>query len=123
MTLTTLRGRLYLFGGSGTSSKCFQDLQILDRQEMTWLDVTQYESVPHPANSGGIGNAHGRRESPYSHHHLYKHHQQRPIENHHENMDDFMMFRFGGGYDRNSNLVSPNVVVVENSATLLEQKA
>jgi hypothetical protein len=45
MTLTALRGRLYLFGGSGTSSKCFQDLQILDRSEMAWLDVTQYEST------------------------------------------------------------------------------
>lgn len=41
MTLTGLRGRLYLFGGSGTSAKCFQDLQILDRQEMAWLDVSQ----------------------------------------------------------------------------------
>jgi hypothetical protein len=49
MTLTALRGRLYLFGGSGTSSKCFQDLQILDRSEMAWLDVTQYEST---INSG-----------------------------------------------------------------------
>jgi hypothetical protein len=44
MTLTALRGRLYLFGGSGTSAKCFQDLQILDRQEMAWLDVNQYEA-------------------------------------------------------------------------------
>jgi N-acetylneuraminic acid mutarotase len=34
MTLTALRGRLYLFGGSGSSSKCFQDLQILDRKQM-----------------------------------------------------------------------------------------
>jgi Kelch motif/BTB/POZ domain len=41
MTLTSLRGRLYLFGGSGTSAKCFQDLQILDRQQMAWLDVSQ----------------------------------------------------------------------------------
>ena len=39
MTLTALRGRLYLFGGSGTAAKCFQDLQILDRHEMAWLDV------------------------------------------------------------------------------------
>eukprot|EP00804_Cyclotella_cryptica_P018551 CCRYP_004369-RA/>CCRYP_004369-RA protein AED:0.02 eAED:0.02 QI:551/1/1/1/1/1/2/63/666 len=39
MTLTALRGRLYLFGGSGTSSKCFDDLQILDRKDMAWLDV------------------------------------------------------------------------------------
>mmetsp|Transcript_38479 Transcript_38479/g.56458 ORF Transcript_38479/g.56458 Transcript_38479/m.56458 type:complete len:470 (+) Transcript_38479:1201-2610(+) len=43
MTLTALRGRLYLFGGSGTSSKCFQDLQILDRKEMAWLDVMQQD--------------------------------------------------------------------------------
>jgi len=41
MTLTALRSRLYLFGGSGTSSKCFNDLQILDRKEMAWLNVTQ----------------------------------------------------------------------------------
>jgi hypothetical protein len=34
MTLTALRGRLYLYGGSGSSSKCFQDLQILDRMQM-----------------------------------------------------------------------------------------
>lgn len=34
MTLTALRERLYLFGGSGSSSKCFQDLQILDRKQM-----------------------------------------------------------------------------------------
>ena len=44
MTLTALRGRLFLFGGSGTSSKCFQDLQILDRQKMAWLDVDQHDS-------------------------------------------------------------------------------
>ena len=52
MTLTALRGRLYLFGGSGTSSKCFQDLQILDRSTMAWLDVTQYES-------SSMGHHHG----------------------------------------------------------------
>ena len=34
MSLTALRDRLYLFGGSGTSSKCFDDLQVLDRNEM-----------------------------------------------------------------------------------------
>jgi len=43
MTLTALRDRLYLFGGSGTSSKCFDDLQILDRNKMTWLDVSAPE--------------------------------------------------------------------------------
>ena len=51
MTLTALRGRLYLFGGSGTSAKCFQDLQILDRQEMAWLDVTPYEAG---SNAAGL---------------------------------------------------------------------
>lgn len=49
MTLTALRGRLYLFGGSGTSSKCFCDLQILDRDEMAWLDVAQ--EVEHNHNN------------------------------------------------------------------------
>jgi hypothetical protein len=58
MTLTALRGRLYLFGGSGTSAKCFQDLQILDRQEMAWLDVTQYSDVTAGRNRGH-GNNHG----------------------------------------------------------------
>ena len=43
MSLTALRGRLYLFGGSGTSSKCFDDLQIFDRKEMAWLDVNDEE--------------------------------------------------------------------------------
>jgi hypothetical protein len=61
MTLTALRGRLYLFGGSGTSSKCFQDLQILDRQEMAWLDVTQHENPTHPGRH--------RYESDNHHHH------------------------------------------------------
>ena len=39
MTLTALRDSLYLFGGSGTSSKCFDDLQILDRQKMVGLYI------------------------------------------------------------------------------------
>ena len=34
MTLTALRERFYLFGDSGSSSKCFQDLQILDQKQM-----------------------------------------------------------------------------------------
>jgi N-acetylneuraminic acid mutarotase len=41
MTLTACRDRLFLFGGSGTSSKCFNDLQILDRKELRWLDVNK----------------------------------------------------------------------------------
>lgn len=57
MTLTALRGRLFLFGGSGTSSKCFQDLQILDRAEMAWLDVTatQFEN-PNRSNNNHRNN-------------------------------------------------------------------
>jgi len=46
MTLASLRDCLFLFGGSGTSSKCFHDLQILDRNEMTWLDVSVQEEEP-----------------------------------------------------------------------------
>lgn len=49
MSLTALRGRLYLFGGSGTSSKCFDDLQIFDRKEMAWLDVNE-EEQQHSSN-------------------------------------------------------------------------
>jgi leucine-zipper-like transcriptional regulator 1 len=60
MTLTSLRGRLYLFGGSGTSSKCFQDLQILDRDEMTWLDVTQLQAISHATHSHYQGGEHQR---------------------------------------------------------------
>lgn len=75
MTLTALRGRLYLFGGSGTSSKCFQDLQILDRNEMSWLDVTQYEGMNHA----------GR--------HRYD-------DEHHNDEEDFHQQRWSfGGYD------------------------
>jgi hypothetical protein len=55
MTLTALRGRLYLFGGSGTSAKCFNDLQILDRQQMAWLDVVNVESN---STNATIGNEH-----------------------------------------------------------------
>ena len=53
MTLTAVRGRLYLFGGC-TNSNCLQDLQILDRSDMVWLTVIQHEnSSPedhHPEN-------------------------------------------------------------------------
>jgi BTB/POZ domain/Kelch motif/Galactose oxidase, central domain len=67
MTLTALRGRLYLFGGSGTSAKCFQDLQILDRQEMAWLDVSQYD------DNGNYNNANNSSisSSGRSHHHFH----------------------------------------------------
>ncbi|KAL7482436.1 hypothetical protein ACHAW6_008105 [Cyclotella cf. meneghiniana] len=66
MTLTALRGRLFLFGGSGTSSKCFDDLQILDRKEMAWLDVND-------ERDGGVYNTHQKLitygNSRLDHHH------------------------------------------------------
>ena len=55
MTLTALRGRLYLFGGSGTSAKCFQDLQILDREKMAWLDVSTEQEMQKMSSSTGNG--------------------------------------------------------------------
>lgn len=71
MTLTALRGRLYLFGGSGTSSKCFQDLQILDREGLSWnwLDVTQFEAVSHTNNNSN--NNHHHRSGYEMHHPSY----------------------------------------------------
>ena len=81
MTLTALRGRLYLFGGSGTSSKCFQDLQILDREQMAWLDVTQYESVPHGNSNRNAGkNHHHHNHHPLLPHPVYQrqHHYSMP---------------------------------------------
>jgi hypothetical protein len=56
MSLTALRGRLYLFGGSGTSSKCFSDLQIFDRKEMAWLDVNDEEQQSTPSSPSRYGN-------------------------------------------------------------------
>lgn len=95
MTLTALRGRLFLFGGSGTSSKCFHDLQILDRQEMAWLDVTQAGGGP---SEGGGGNnnssRHGRFEGEQNHH-----------REHNSEADNFRpQWRFGG-YDSSGDMV------------------
>jgi hypothetical protein len=89
MTLTALRGRLFLFGGSGTSSKCFHDLQILDRQEMAWLDVTQHAGT----SEGGSNNrGHGRFEGDQSHHREHDGDEFRP------------QWRFGG-YDPSGEMV------------------
>lgn len=92
MTLTALRGRLYLFGGSGTSSKCFQDLQILDRQEMSWLDVTQHETTTHPGRH--------RYESDHEH--------QQRSNNNQDHHDDYQQPRwnFGGYVSRNTALLT-----------------
>ena len=94
MTLTALRGRLFLFGGSGTSSKCFHDLQILDRQEMAWLDVTQYAG----SGEGSSNNrGHGRYEGDQNHHREH-------------DGDDFRpQWRFGG-YDSSGDMVSGSTV-------------
>ncbi len=58
MSLTALRGKLYLFGGSGTSSKCFQDLHVLDPVEMTWLEVVQQDMKKHSSAESGDGRGH-----------------------------------------------------------------
>mmetsp|Transcript_17787 Transcript_17787/g.30052 ORF Transcript_17787/g.30052 Transcript_17787/m.30052 type:complete len:674 (-) Transcript_17787:356-2377(-) len=57
MSLTALRGRLYLFGGSGTSSKCFDDLQVFDRKEMAWLDVNDEDQQSNQSSPSRYGNA------------------------------------------------------------------
>ena len=64
MTLTALRGRLFLFGGSGTSSKCFDDLQVLDREEMAWLDVTEAGNDATTPPSSSSNNGGGDRRPP-----------------------------------------------------------
>lgn len=61
MTLTALRGRLYLFGGSGTASKCFADLQVLDRIEMAWLDVNEGGDNSTVAKMSSLNNSGGGR--------------------------------------------------------------
>jgi hypothetical protein len=60
MTLSASRDRLYLFGGSGTSSKCFCDLQIFDRDELKWLDVNAFNDSS--ANTCGSINATGNEQ-------------------------------------------------------------
>ena len=78
MSITALRGRLFLFGGSGTSSKCFDDLQIFDRKEMAWLDVNdedqQQQSTTNNSTSlsrygggggGGSSSNNNERQQPW----------------------------------------------------------
>lgn len=69
-----------LFGGSGTSAKCFNDLQILDRQEMVWLDVSQCDP---DNNSRHISEYDGDQHNDHS-----------------------ATFRFGGDYNNNNNMNS-----------------
>lgn len=96
MTLTALRGRLFLFGGSGTSSKCFHDLQILDRQQMAWLDVTQYGNGENGSNNSARHA--GRFEGDQNHH-----------REHHAESEEFQpQWRFGG-YDGSGDMVRINL--------------
>jgi len=130
MTLTALRGRLYLFGGSGTSSKCFQDLQILDREEMAWLDVTQYETFSHgnTNNNSNSDHHHNQMHPPHYHRqhhfalppsqhyymhshshqhqhyqHQHQHHHHHPFANYQDNGWSNPQWNFGGQqyYDYN----------------------
>ena len=54
MTFSRVRNRLFLFGGSGPAAKCFNDLQVLDPETLTWLDVRSSG-----ANGGGGGGGQG----------------------------------------------------------------
>ena len=102
------------------SSKCFQDLQILDRSEMAWLDVTATQFEP-PSRRGGGGGVGGGGSSigaigGYGEHH--------PDASAHMNPNDLnmsmhdhdaygMRWRFGGNaaFDRplsNNDIVSAN---------------
>jgi len=47
MTLVAVQDYWILWGGSGTSSKCFGDLHLLDRHEMVWLHVGWAKSCGH----------------------------------------------------------------------------
>uniref|UniRef100_A0A7S2W4I0 BTB domain-containing protein n=1 Tax=Rhizochromulina marina TaxID=1034831 RepID=A0A7S2W4I0_9STRA len=39
MTFTWLREQVFLFGGSGASTKCFNDVQIFEPSDMAWMDT------------------------------------------------------------------------------------
>ena len=45
-----------MFGGSGTSSKCFDDLQVFDRKEMAWLDVNDEDQQSNQSSPSRYGN-------------------------------------------------------------------
>lgn len=88
-----------MFGGSGTSSKCFQDLQILDRSEMAWLDVTATQFEPRSRGGAGMMGAYGEPHPNASH--------MNPLDmNMNMHHDDYSLkWRFGGnngsdGFDR-----------------------
>lgn len=57
MTLTPIRNRLYLFGGSGRGSKCFSDMHVLDRDEMAWLEVVPSDHTVEEGQSSSSPNA------------------------------------------------------------------
>jgi hypothetical protein len=61
MTFTQVRDRIFLFGGSGPSAKCFNDLQIFETKSLEWLNITTPEErrASQAAGSGG-GNASGK---------------------------------------------------------------
>lgn len=104
MTLTALRGRLFLFGGSGTSSKCFQDLQILDRNQMAWLDVTQNDGTTNNNHCGNNNNNNNNNSnhSIMSHRHAQQQQQHWWEQDLHDGGDDFSQrWTFGGAdYER-----------------------
>lgn len=53
MTLTNVRGKIFLFGGSGPRSKCYGDLHVYDPVEIKWLETVTIEN-DEDADHGGI---------------------------------------------------------------------
>ena len=53
MTLTNVRGKIFLFGGSGPRSKCYGDLHVYDPAAVKWLETVTIEN-DEDAHHGGI---------------------------------------------------------------------
>mmetsp|Transcript_12933 Transcript_12933/g.15680 ORF Transcript_12933/g.15680 Transcript_12933/m.15680 type:complete len:649 (-) Transcript_12933:257-2203(-) len=56
MTLTNVRGKIYLFGGSAPQNKCYDDLQVYDPVENAWLKTA---SVDEDDRTGSGGSSPG----------------------------------------------------------------
>ena len=104
MTLTALRGRLYLFGGSGQLAKCFYDLQIFDRASMTWLDVSQSDhDNSDENNSTNGGNNNNNTNNTNNNASIPNHRAHFTQSHHHHHHYNEPQFTFGGNqHYRNS---------------------
>ena len=61
MSLSSINGKLYLFGGSGPSASCFNDLQIFDPKTNCWVqaNICDNENVlkPRAGHSATVVNS------------------------------------------------------------------